>query len=99
MSQPLRVDTAGVQAMATRWSALAGDLGETLAAPTLGLSCQASASAVTAAHSDVARFSSGLAARVGTRATAVAEADHRYASSEAASATEFAAVAPSVNGG
>ena len=84
--------------MATRWSALAGDLGETVAPPGLGLSCQPSACAVTAAHGDVAVFTTGLAARVGTRAAAAAEADHRYASGEVASAAEFDALAPSATG-
>jgi hypothetical protein len=43
VQQTLRVDTAGVQAMATRWGASAGDLNA--AAPSaaeLGLSCQPS---------------------------------------------------------
>ena len=64
------MDTAGVQAMATRWSASVGDLNETVAPTGLGLSCQTSAAAVHAAHVDVAAFTAGLASRVGERATA-----------------------------
>ena len=92
----LRVDTAGVQAMAVRWGASVGDLNETVAPAGLGLSCQVSAAAVKAAHIDVAAFTAGLAARVGVRATAVAQADTRYLAQEAASASELAAVAPPV---
>jgi hypothetical protein len=62
----------------------------------LGLSCQASAAAVDAAHVDVAAFTAGLAARVGVRATGVAQADTRYLAQEAVSATELAALAPPV---
>jgi hypothetical protein len=94
MQQMLRVDTAGVQTMAARWGASAGDLAETAAPTGLGLSCQASAAAVNAAHVDVAAFTAGLAARVGVRATSVTEADSCYLAQEAASATELAAVAP-----
>jgi hypothetical protein len=94
MQQMLRVDTAGVQAMAVRWGASAGDLAETAAPAGLGLSCQASAAAVNAAHVDVAAFTAGLAARVGVRATSVTQADSCYLAQEAASATELAAVAP-----
>jgi len=90
----LRVDTAGVQAMAARWGASAGDLAETAAPAGLGLSCQASAAAVNAAHVDVAAFTAGLAARVGVRATSVTQADSCYLAQEAASVTELATVAP-----
>jgi hypothetical protein len=94
MQQMLRVDTAGVQAMAARWGASARDLDETAAPAGLGLSCQASAAAVNAAHVDVAAFTAGLAARVGVRATSVTQADSCYLAQETASATELAAVAP-----
>src|SRR5581483_4543866 len=93
VQQMLRVDTAGVQAMATRWGASADDLGATVAPTGLGLSCQASAAAVNAAHGDVAAFTAGLAARVGVHATGVAQADSSYLAQEAASAIELAAVA------
>jgi hypothetical protein len=98
MQQQLRVDTIGVQAMASRWAASSGELGETVAPPRLGLSCQASAVAVNAAHADVAAFTTGLAARVGVRATRVAEADTRYIANEADSAKELAGLAHPVAG-
>ena len=75
VEQELRVDTAGVHAMATRWGASVGDLNETVAPTGLGLSCQTSAAAVDAAHVDVAAFTAGLAARVGERASGVVQAD------------------------
>jgi hypothetical protein len=96
VQQTLRVDTAGVQAMAVRWGASVGILDETVAPEGLGLSCQASAAAVDAAHVDVAAFTAGLAARVGVRATGVAQADTHYLAQEAVSATELAALAPPV---
>jgi hypothetical protein len=92
VEQLLRVDTAGVQAMATRWGASVGDLDETVAPTGLGLSCQASAAAVNAAHADVAAFTAGLAARVGERATGVAQADTSYRAQEASSAAALAAL-------
>jgi hypothetical protein len=96
VQQTLRVDTAGVQAMAFRWGASVGILDETVAPAGLGLSCQASAAAVDAAHVYVAAFTAGLAARVGMRATGVAQADTRYLAQEAVSANELAASAPPV---
>ncbi|MFZ0230363.1 MAG: hypothetical protein WA622_17780 [Mycobacterium sp.] len=99
MEQTLRVDTAGVQAMATRWSASVGDLNEAVAPTGLGLSCQTSASAVDAAHVDVAAFTAGLAARVGQRATGVTQADTSYLAQEASSTTAVAAIfQPMING-
>ncbi|HWF27713.1 MAG TPA: hypothetical protein VG327_04925 [Mycobacterium sp.] len=98
MQQQLRVDTAGVPAMATRWGASAGELDASAAPAGLGLSCQASAAAVTAAHADVTAFTAALATRVGTHAAHVAEADTRYIANEADSATEMAAVTPPVTG-
>ena len=92
--QHLRVDTAGLQAMATRWAALGGELHATLAPAGLGLSCQASAGAVHAAHADI----TALGARVSTRATHVADADTRYLANETDSARELAALAPRVSG-
>jgi hypothetical protein len=56
------------------------------------LSCQTSAAAVHSAHADVAAFTAGLAARVGVRATEVAQADTSYLTQEAASAIALAAV-------
>jgi hypothetical protein len=96
--QTVRVDTAGVQAMATRWGASVGELGATVAPAEQGLSCQPSAAAVAIAHADVMAFTAGLAARVGTRAAHVTEADAGYLANEAASAEEMAVVAPRVTG-
>ena len=97
VQQVLSVDTGDVQAMAMRWGALVDDLDQMVAPAGLGLSCQVSAAAVTAAHIDVVAFTAGLAARVGKHATGVAHADTGYRAQEAASATALAAVAPPVN--
>jgi hypothetical protein len=97
MQQQLRVDTAAVEAMASRWGASAGELGATTAPAGLGLSCQASAAAVNAAHADITAFTAALAARVGVRATHVAEADTRYIANEADSSNELAALASPAN--
>jgi hypothetical protein len=98
VQQELRVDTAGVQAMATRWGVSVGELDETVAPAGLGLSCQASAAAVNAAHADVTAFTAALATQVESRATHVAEADTRYIANEADSTTELAAVTPPATG-
>ncbi|HEY1841983.1 MAG TPA: hypothetical protein VGG53_17495 [Mycobacterium sp.] len=92
MGHELRVDTAGVHAMATRWDAAVGALHEVVAPTGLGLSCQTSAAAVDAAHVDVAAFTAALAARVGDRATGVTLADTSYIAQEAASTTALAAI-------
>jgi hypothetical protein len=94
----LRADAAGAQAMATRWGASVGELNETAAPSGLGLSCQASAAAVSAAHADIAAFTAALATPVGTRATRVAEADTRYVANDADSAGEMTAVADRMTG-
>lgn len=88
----LRVDTADVQAMAARWGVSAGELHQTQAPSGLGLSCQASAAAVDAAHLDVAAFASGLAARVHGHANGVVAADANYLAQEAESATTLSAL-------
>ena len=98
MSKLLRVDTAGMRAMAARWGASVGELKETVAPAGLGLSYQPSAVAVNAGHADIAAFSAALVIRVGTRAIHVVEADCRYIANEADSANELAAVAPRVIG-
>ena len=98
MQQQLRLDTAGVQAMATRWGVSVGELDETVAPAGLGLSCQASAAAVNAAHADTTAFTAALAARVASRATHIAEAGTRYIADETSSANELAAVAHPVTG-
>jgi hypothetical protein len=92
------VSASPVQAMATRWGASAGELNATVAPAGLGLSCQPSATAVNAAHAQIAAFTAALAARVGVRATHVAEADTRYIANEADSANQLAAVAHPVIG-
>ena len=96
--QQLLVDTAGLQAMAGRWAASVGELNETVVPAGVGLSCQASAAAVDAAHAGVKALTAALAARVTTRATQVAEADTRYIANEADSANVLAALAPRVIG-
>jgi hypothetical protein len=97
MQWQLRVDTAGVQTMASRWGASAGELDITAPAA-LGLSCQASVAAVNVAHADVTAFTTALKTQVSSRATAVTKADTCYAANEADSASELAAVAPPVVG-
>jgi hypothetical protein len=93
MPQQLRVDTVGVQAMASSWGASAGELNETVPPNRLGLSCQPSAAAVNAAHADTIAFTAALAARVGDRAVHVTQANTRYITNETGSATALAAVA------
>jgi hypothetical protein len=56
MQKQLRVDTVGVQAMASSWGTSAGELSETVTPNGFGLSCQPSAAAVNAAHADIAAF-------------------------------------------
>jgi hypothetical protein len=92
VGQQLRVDTAGVHAMATRWGAAVGQLDETVTPTGLGLSCQASAAAVDAAHVDITAFTAALAARVGDRATGVTQADTSYIAQEAVSTAALAAI-------
>jgi hypothetical protein len=96
--EQLRVDTAALQAMASRWAASAGQLREIAAPAGLGLSCQASAAAVSAAHADVGAFISGLAVRVGNRGSGVSAADIRYVANESHSANVVESVAPPVIG-
>jgi hypothetical protein len=98
MQRQLRVDAADVQTMANRWSASVSEL-NTTAPSAFGLSGKASVAAVNAAHADVAAFTAGLAARVSTRTTCVAEADTRYIANEADSANRLAAVThPAIDG-
>ena len=93
MQQLLRVETAGVQMMASRWGALVGELNGTIAPAGLGLSCQASAAAVNAAYGDIKGFITALAARVTDRAAKAAEADTGYIANETSSANQLAALA------
>jgi hypothetical protein len=62
----------------------------------LGLSYQASAASVHAAHAAVARYERSLVARMRAGATHVAEADNRYVANEGHSARELAGVADPV---
>lgn len=94
--QQLSVETAALQAMATRWGALAGELTETVAHACLGLSSQPSAAAVNAAQADIGSFTAELANRVDMRARHVADADSRYVAKDAHSADEMAAVTHSL---
>jgi hypothetical protein len=92
VERELRVATAGIHAMATRWSASVGDLHQTVAPTGLCLSCQSSAAAVDAAHLDVAAFAAGLGSRVGDRATGVVQDHASYLAQDAASTAAVAAV-------
>ena len=96
--QLLRVDSAGVQAMAARWAASVDELTVTAAPAGIGLSCQASAAAVNAAHVDVTTFTATLAARVGTHSAHVGVADAGYVANEADAVDQLVAVAPRVVG-
>ncbi len=90
----LHVETAAVRAMAGRWAASVGELNATVDPAGLGLSHQASAAAVSAAHADIAAFTAGLAARVGTHSVHVGEANASYLANEADAAREMHAAAP-----
>lgn len=94
--QLLRVDTAGLQAVAGRWAASVGELTGTEVPAGVGFS--ASAAAVRAAHTEVTKFTAALATRVGTHATRIGEADAGYLANEADGANAVAAVSPRVTG-
>jgi hypothetical protein len=97
MEQALRVNAAGVQEMAGRWEALAGDLSGGIGRGAgLGLSCQPSAAAMNAGHADVTAGTAVLAARLLAAAAGVAVADTGYAANEANSTAALAAVADPV---
>jgi hypothetical protein len=98
MQHQLLVDTVGVQTIASSWGASADELNETKAPARLGLSWQASAAAVNAAHADITTFTAALTTRLATRATYVAEADARYIANETDSANGLAAVAHPLTG-
>ncbi|WP_232068917.1 hypothetical protein [Mycobacterium mantenii] len=96
MRQTMRVDGAGIQAMAARWGALVDGLNHTAVPTGLGLACQLSAAAVNGAHIDVTAFTAGMAAQVGARATSVGQADTRYTANEVESTTDLATMTQSV---
>ncbi len=95
--QALRVDTADVRAMATRWAASIGELDATAPAR-LGAPGQASAAAVDAAHGCVTIFAASLAARVTTHSTNIGVAATGYLANEADAVDQMAAVAPRLLG-
>lgn len=96
--QPLRVDTAGVRAMAARWAASVGELRATAAPAGLGAPGQASSAAVDAAHVDITAFTESLAARVASRSAGVGLADAGYLANEAHAVEQMVAVAPRAPG-
>jgi hypothetical protein len=97
MKPVLRVDSAGIQVMAGRWQALAGDLGAgSRPGADLGLSCQPSAAAMNAGHADVMAGTAVLAARLLAGTTRVAAANAGYAANEADAAATLGAVAEPV---
>jgi hypothetical protein len=96
--QLVHVDTAGVQRMAARWEASASQLNEAVTPAGIGLSCQASAAAVAAAHADVTAFTEALATRVGGHATHAGEANAGYLANEADAAHAMATLMPPVTG-
>ena len=96
MESALRVDTAGLQAIASRWRAFAGDLnggGEFGLVP--GLPCQPTAAAMNAGHADVTAGTALLAGRLLAGVARVVEADRGYTANEADSAAMLSLVAES----
>ncbi|OBG37260.1 hypothetical protein [Mycobacterium sp. E3198] len=96
--QLLRVDTAAVQGMAGRWAASAGQLNEAVAPDGIGMSWQASAAAVAAAHAEVTAFTEALATRVVGHAAHAGEANSGYLANEADAAHAMATLMPPVTG-
>lgn len=98
MQQILRVDSVGVQVMATRWATFAGDLNAAATPTVLGLSCQSSAVAVSDAHAEVAAFTRVLTTRVSACAAQVTQADASYVANVTRSANQLASVVRPVTG-
>jgi hypothetical protein len=86
------VNTAAVETMASGWGVLVGELNALVSPPTVGLSCQPSAAAVTVAHANTAAFTEALAAQVRVRATHAVAAGQGHLVNEANSAAELGAV-------
>lgn len=84
------MNAAAVQSVAARWATSADGLNATVSPANLGVSWQPSTIAVNAAHAEVTVFTAALAARVGSRATHVTEADTRYLANETRSAKQLA---------
>jgi hypothetical protein len=98
MQPILHVDTDAVQVMASRWRALARDLGSGCEPGTgWGLPHQASAAAMNAGHVDVTAGTAVLAARLLDEATRVAATDTRFAANESDSAARLAMVVDPVS--
>ena len=96
MEAALRVDTAGLHAIASRWRAFTGDLnggGESGLVP--GLPCQPTAAAMNAGHADVTAGTAVLAGRLLAGVARVVEADRGYTANEADSAAMLSLVADS----
>ena len=96
MESALRVDTAGLQAIASRWRAFTGDPnrgGESGGVP--GLPCQPTAAAMNAGHADVTAGTAVLAGRLLAGVARVVEADRGYTANEADSAAMLSLVAES----
>jgi hypothetical protein len=96
MESALRVDTAGLHAIASRWRAFTGDLnggGESGLVP--GLPCQPTAAAMNAGHADVTAGTAVLAGRLLAGVARVVEADRGYTADEADSAAMLSLVADS----
>jgi hypothetical protein len=96
MESALRVDTAGLHAIASRWRAFTGDLnggGESGLVP--GLPCQPTAAAMNAGHADVTAGTAVLAGRLLAGVARVVEADRGYTANEADSAAMLSLVAES----
>lgn len=91
----LRVTTDELLATANGWHGLSADL-LTAAPSELGLSCQASATAVNAVHGGTAAASAAFAARTQITAVKTAVAAIAYASTETTSAQMFSALTESL---
>jgi hypothetical protein len=88
----LRVDVAGVQALAGRTRGLADELVVGSAPTGLGASEWSSSAAVNAVHAAATATGEALAARTRITATKIAAADARFVAREACSSDELAAV-------
>ncbi|MGA7135645.1 MAG: hypothetical protein WBZ15_25510 [Mycobacterium sp.] len=99
MEHDLHIDTGAVHVMASRWQALAADLGARREPEAMsGLSCQASAAAVHVGHGDVTAGTAIMAARLREAADRVAAANARFVVHESDSAATLSAVVDPVRG-
>jgi hypothetical protein len=91
----LRVDVAGLQVLAARCEALAGEVGAASAgAPDAPLG-QATGAAVAAVHASVTAAGTAMATRLGTTGTTLTAAATHFAEQETRSTSNIAAVPPS----